>query len=52
MAWPALVGGERAWPGFKPMREPNSDQAPQVWRAPEGPRARAGFEGAVNEVRP
>ena len=51
---PAGFGG--AWPGFETTRRAtHSDQAPLVWRAPEGPeglaavpvgggRARAGFE--------
>ena len=32
---------------------PNSDQAPLVWRAPEGPEGTGGLRGAApNEVRP
>ena len=44
------VGGGRAWPDNKP---PISDQAPLVWRAPEGPEGTGGLRGAApNEVRP
>ena len=61
----AAVGGGGAWlrrpwaaagPGRASSRrtEPHiSDQAPPVWRAPEGPEGTGGLRGAApNEVRP
>ena len=59
------VGGGGAWsrcrwvaegPGRASSRRvelPNSDPAPLVWRAPEGPEGTGGLRGAApNEVRP
>ena len=38
------VGGGGAWPDNEPTHEPHiSDQAPLVWRAPEGPEGTGGL---------
>ena len=40
------------WPNTEPPH-PATHQAPQVWRAPEGPEGTGGLRGAApNEVRP
>ena len=38
------VGGGGAWPGFEPTyKHTSAHQAPQVWRAPEGPEGTGGL---------
>ena len=45
------MGGGGAWPDNEPTRRV-SNQAPLVWRAPEGPEGTGGLRGAApNEVR-
>ena len=48
----AVPVGGGVWPGFETTREPHiSDQAPPMWRAPEGPEGTGGPLTATSPAR-